>query len=103
MKVFVNINSITSYHLNLENEFDYKSFKPKYHCIEKINKMYDNGDEIVYLVPKELNYGVDWEDFLFKKLVEWGCSFNDIICGIENVLLDSTFDGEITIIEEIKK
>jgi hypothetical protein len=35
--------------------------------------------------------------------MKWGCSFNDIICGVENVLLDSTFNGEIIIIEEIKK
>jgi len=101
VKVFINITSITFILSDLESNFNHNMIKPKYPCIEKINKMYDNGDEIVYWIPKELNGEIDWEDFMFKKLMEWGCSFNDITCESKESLLDLNVGGEITIIEEI--
>lgn len=101
MKVFVSIDSIIKNLPKLGSSLDYKNIKPQYDSIEKINKMYDDGDVIIYYTPKGLNPDIDWENFIYKKLIKWGCSFNDIICEFEKNSLDSMVDSKIKIIEKV--
>ena len=62
---------------NTENS-DYENSKPRYDQIEKINKLHNEGHEIVYWTARGGTTGIDWSDlvkFLFK---EWGCRYTRI-------------------------
>tara|TARA_R100001509_G_scaffold76612_2_gene42892 strand:+ start:282 stop:587 length:306 start_codon:yes stop_codon:yes gene_type:complete len=101
MRVLIDIDGTIADTPKLGNSWDYKNAKPRYHYIKKINKMHDNGDEIIYWTARGSSSGIDWEDFTFKQLVKWGCRFNGLICGSEKGHFDLIIDDKAKRIEEI--
>tara|TARA_B100000282_G_C31725713_1_gene488315 strand:- start:456 stop:761 length:306 start_codon:yes stop_codon:yes gene_type:complete len=49
--------------------------------IKKINKMYDNGDEIVYWTARGTVTGIDWTEITKKQLIDWGAKHHDVKLG----------------------
>ena len=57
---------------------DYENSKPRYNQIEKINKLYNEGHEIVYWTARGGTTGIRWSKLTKKQLNEWGCKYTRI-------------------------
>ena len=52
---------------------DYPNSIPNKTNIDKINKLYDLGHEIVYWTARGSVTGLDWRELTKQQLKEWGC------------------------------
>ena len=57
---------------------DYENSTPRWKQIFKINKLYDEGHEIVYWTARGGNSGIDWSRFTKRQLDEWDCKYTRI-------------------------
>ena len=57
---------------------DYHSSKPRQEQIDKINKLYDEGNEIIYWTARGGTTGINWSKLSKKQLDEWGCKYTRI-------------------------
>jgi len=79
MVIYVDIdNTICHSHKNAFGEWDYSLSEPRYDQIEKINKLHNEGHEIVYWTARGSLTGKDWEDLTRKQLSEWGVKFHAV-------------------------
>lgn len=60
---------------------DYENSTPFAHRIEKINKLYDQGNTIIYWTARGSGSGIDWTELTKKQLIEWGCKFHEVRLG----------------------
>ena len=60
---------------------DYNNSEPKYEQIYKINRLYDEGNVIIYWTARGTVTQIDWSDFTKKQLDEWGCQYHDVRVG----------------------
>ncbi len=60
-------------------EGGYDNAKPDYNAIAKINKLYDEGNIIVYWTARGQATGKDWTELTGLQLQQWGCKYNDVI------------------------
>ena len=60
---------------------DYTKAKPIKENIEKINKLYDEGNTIVYWTARGSKTKIDWTDLTKKQLIEWGAKHHDVLLG----------------------
>ena len=60
---------------------DYNNSEPKYEQIYKINRLYDEGNVIIYWTARGTVTQIDWLDFTKKQLDEWGCHYHDVRVG----------------------
>tara|TARA_R110000824_G_scaffold303483_1_gene491210 strand:- start:266 stop:592 length:327 start_codon:yes stop_codon:yes gene_type:complete len=81
--IFVDIDETICFH-DQENTGpgprDYNDMSPNYENIKKINKLYDDGHEIVYWTARGCKSGIDWYDFTEKQLDEWGVKYHKLKC-----------------------
>lgn len=49
--------------------------------IEKINKLYDEGNEIIYWTARGTLSGIDWYGVTKQQLDDWGCKYHKVITG----------------------
>ena len=54
---------------------DYENSTPRQEQIDKINKLYDEGNEIVYWTARGGTTGINWSKLSKKQLDEWGCKY----------------------------
>ena len=74
MIIYVDIdNTICS----TENS-DYKNSEPRYYQIGKINKLYNEGHEIVYWTARGGHSGIDWSELTAEQLEAWGCKYHEL-------------------------
>ena len=78
---------------------DYTKALPIQENIDKINKLYDEGNTIVYWTARGSRSGIDWYDFTEKQLKEWGAKFNLLKC--DKPYYDIFIDDRNKRIEEI--
>ena len=57
---------------------DYFNSDPRYDQIDKINKLYDEGHEIVYWTARGGHSGKDWSVLTERQLNKWGCEYTRI-------------------------
>ena len=57
---------------------DYENSKPRYYQIGKINKLYNEGHEIVYWTARGGTTGIDWSELTKKQLDGWECKYTRI-------------------------
>lgn len=60
---------------------DYSLATPIVENINKINKMYDDGNQIVYWTARGTVTGIDWTDLTKKQLTKWGAKHHDVKLG----------------------
>jgi hypothetical protein len=60
---------------------DYSKSKPITENIEKINKLYDEGNTIVYWTARGSGSGLDWYKLTGKQLKKWGAKYHDYKVG----------------------
>ena len=59
----------------------YKLSTPIKHRIEHINKLYDQGETIVYWTARGSGSGIDWTELTNQQLNDWGCKFHEVRLG----------------------
>ena len=60
---------------------NYKDSTPRYNQIDKINKLYDKGNTIVYWTARGTVTGIDWTNLTREQLKNWGCKYNTLSVG----------------------
>ena len=63
------------------NSTDYNDSEPKYEQIYKINKLYDEGNVIIYWTARGTVTQIDWLDLTKNQLNEWGVKHHDVRVG----------------------
>jgi hypothetical protein len=84
MIVYVDIDETICSHKTQEGARDYSGAQPLFDRIEKINKMYDEGHEIVYWTARGTVTGINWEEVTKKQLSEWNAKHHDLKMGKPN-------------------
>ena len=77
MIIYVDIDNT----ICLTNKDEYDKSRPLYDNIEKINKLYDEGNKITYYTARGSTTKIDWFDLTKKQLDDWGCKYNEISVG----------------------
>ena len=62
-------------------DLDYLNSEPRQKQIDKINKLYDEGNTIIYWTARGTVTGVDWTELTTDQLRLWGCKYHDIRVG----------------------
>ena len=57
---------------------DYPNTQPMLSRIKKINKLYEEGNTIIYWTARGGSTGKDWTDLTTKQLKEWGCKYHEL-------------------------
>lgn len=78
MIIFVDIDETVCYY---EGKRDYKLAKPYYERIEKINKLYKDGNTIVYWTARGSVTQQNWFQITYEQLNEWKCNFHELRMG----------------------
>ena len=74
MVIYVDIDETICF---TENS-DYFNSEPRHSQIEKINKLYKDGHEIVYWTARGGHSGKDWSVLTERQLNKWGCEYTRI-------------------------
>ena len=78
MKIYIDIDeTICSY----SGERDYNLAQPIKERIEKINNLYDAGNEITYWTARGTVTKIDWYKTTLEQLLKWGCKFSHLSVG----------------------
>ena len=78
MNVYVDIDETICFY---ESVRDYRLAKPIKSRIEKINSLYDSGNNITYWTARGTVTKIDWFDITKKQLDSWGCKYHNLIVG----------------------
>ena len=79
---------------------DYENSTPRYEQIEKINKLHNEGHEIVYWTARGGTSGIDWSRFTKRQIDNWGCQYSRIE-SLKKPSFDLFIDDKSKRIEEI--
>jgi dTDP-glucose 4,6-dehydratase len=83
MIIFVDIDETICFYdeeIALDGKKEYSKAIPNQENIDKINKLYDEGNKIVYWTARGSRSGIDWLNFTSTQLLSWGCKFHHIRC-----------------------
>jgi hypothetical protein len=97
MNIYVDIDETICFY---EGERDYNLAKPSVENIEKINILFEKGNEITYWTARGSVTKIDWFDVTKKQLDEWGCKYHRLITG-EKPAYDLLICDKTKRIEEI--
>jgi len=87
-----------------DGERHYPDAKPICDNIEKINQMYDNGDNIVYWTARGTGSGIDWRKVTENQFEKWGVKYHglrfgkpiyDLFIDDKNINSESFFNKEM--------
>jgi|TARA_R100000030_G_scaffold43373_2_gene32729 hypothetical protein len=80
MRIFVDIDETICFYEGVER-LGYKNAIPHYVNIDKINKLYDKGNEITYWTARGSYSGIDYYELTKAQLNEWGCKYTHLSVG----------------------
>ena len=78
MKIFVDIDETICFY---EGGRDYRDAIPNEENIAKINKLFDDGNEITYWTARGSVTKIDWFDVTKNQLETWGCKYHHLSVG----------------------
>lgn len=82
MIIFVDIDdTICYYNKNDKNELNYNNALPYFERINKINKLYDEGNLIIYWTARGTKTGINWFNITYQQLKKWDCKFHELRMG----------------------
>ena len=64
-----------------EGYTDYENSQPLPERIAIINKLYDEGNTVVYWTARGSGTGIDWREVTEKQFAEWGVKYHDLRFG----------------------
>ena len=100
--IYVDIDRTICDTPNIDGKWDYRKSNPTQSHIDKINKLYDEGNTIIYWTARGSNSGINWYGFTIGQLNNWGCKYHKLICGKEKGAFDMVIDDKAIRIEELK-
>ena len=78
---------------------DYTKAQPIKENIEKINKLYDEGNTIVYWTARGSRKQIDWTELTTRQLNEWGAKYNEL--RVDKPFYDLFIEDKSLRIEEL--
>jgi len=57
---------------------DYNLAEPIFEHIAKINKLYEDGNTIIYYTARGQKTKKDWSELTEKQLKDWGCKHHEL-------------------------
>ena len=78
--IYVDIDETICTRVDARN-LDYSQAQPMRHKIDKVNRLYDNGNTIVYWTARGTKTGINWFQVTYNQLVQWGCKFHELRMG----------------------
>lgn len=60
------------------NGNDYENATPMFDKIEKINKLFDEGHEIIFWTARGTTSGIDWSGVTVMQLMDWGVKYTSL-------------------------
>ena len=79
---------------------DYTNSKPINQNIEKINKLFEQGNKIIYWTARGSKSGIDWKEVTKKQLDLWGVKYHELRC--DKPFYDLFIDDKSLRIEELQ-
>ncbi len=79
--IYVDIDETICFYkekIPLNGKKDYKKAIPNFENIEKVNKMYEDGNTIVYWTARGSRSGIDWYDLTKSQLDSWGAKYHEL-------------------------
>ena len=64
-----------------QSDRDYSNSLPLHDRIERINKLYDEGNTIVYWTARGTEIGLDWKEVTENQFKEWGVKYHELKLG----------------------
>jgi len=64
-----------------QSDRDYSNSLPLHDRIERINKLYDEGNTIVYWTARGTETGLDWKEVTENQFKEWGVKYHELKFG----------------------
>ena len=98
MNIYVDIDETICHYDNIER--NYKNAIPDKKSIEKINRLYFEGNSITYWTARGTVTKIDWYEITKKQLDNWGCKYHELIVG-EKPAYDLLICDKTKRIEEI--
>lgn len=81
MRIFVDIDdTICTYDIDRQ-QMNYSQAIPNYKNIERVNKLFDEGNAIYYWSARGTVTGIDWRVETEKQLERWGAKYTGLIMG----------------------
>ena len=77
----------------------YEEAKPIRENIDKVNKLYDEGNTIVYWTARGSRSKIDWYDLTKSQLDQWGAKHHELRC--DKPYYDMSYDDKSFRIEEL--
>jgi len=74
-------NTICLTQKDADGKWDYPNSKPHVHRINHINKLYDEGNTIIYWTARGSGSGIDWTELTTQQLDSWGCKYHEVRLG----------------------
>lgn len=78
MNIFVDIDETICFY---KDERRYDLALPIKERIQKINKLFEEGNIITYWTARGTVTGIDWYEVTKNQLENWGCNFHNLIVG----------------------
>ena len=78
MVIYVDIDETIC---NSPEDRDYSRAVPMPERIEKINKLYDEGNTIVYWTARGTGSGIDWKQTTMEQFEKWGVKCHGLMMG----------------------
>ena len=78
---------------------NYKDAVPLYENILKINKLYEEGNTIVYWTSRGSRKQINWYDLTYRQLNDWGVKFHEL--RVDKPYYDLFIDDKTLKIEEV--
>ena len=63
---------------NVDSVNRYDLSTPYHWRIKVINRLYDEGNTIIYWTARGASTGIDWHDYTKKQLDSWGCKYHEL-------------------------
>ena len=100
--IYVDIDE-TICHRECSSDFevvhDYTKAKPIRENIEKMNKLYDEGNTIVYWTARGSRKQIDWTELTKNQLNEWGVKYHEL--KVDKAFYDLFIEDKSLRIEEV--
>lgn len=83
--IFVDIDETICLHPDTDKNAskgtrDYSNAIPINENIAKVNKLYKDGNRIVYWTARGSRTGIDWFDLTKSQLEKWGAKYHELKC-----------------------
>ena len=74
MDIFVDVDNTVCY----TEGTDYPNARPNYKNIDRFNKLYEEGNRIVYWTARGMKSGINWRELTERQFLEWGIKYHEL-------------------------